>query len=114
MPACLLNHPRADECERIVSWELRALGIAPATILEFARLEASLAHHDPVRDAEQLGIGEFDAGAGIAVVVEDIDSRIRELRIESIGNLAYPGRLVLVERHQHHLEGSDGLRPDDA
>ena len=72
-----LSHPRANERERIVGRKLRALGVASAAILEFPALEAALAHHDPVGDAQQLGIGELDARAGIAIVVENLDSRCR-------------------------------------
>src|SRR6185437_2352186 len=116
--ASAISHPLApqaclDECHGFVGRELRALGIAAIAVLQAAGLQAPIADHQPMRDAEQLRVGELDAGAGIAVVIEHLDAAGGELVVEAVVNFAYPGGFLQVERHEHHLEGSQRLRPDD-
>ena len=44
------------------------------TIFERAGLQAALADHDAVRNAEQLRIGEFDTRSGVAIIVQHLDA----------------------------------------
>src|SRR5829696_392465 len=47
---------------------------APDLRLDLARLDAALAHGQPQRDAEQLGVGELLARTGRALVVENVEA----------------------------------------
>src|SRR5882757_5344909 len=108
------SHARADEFERIVEREFLAFRITSIAVFEFACFQSTLTNHEAVRDTQQLCIREFDPGAGVAVVVQHLDPGGSELRIEPIGDLAYPGGLLCAYGHQHDLKWCDRLRPDDA
>src|SRR6185503_10204419 len=110
----LTAHACFDEVDRLAARKLRALPVPPVAVLEAAGFQPALRDHQPVRNAEELRIGKLDAGPGIAVVIEHLDALGGELTIEAVGNFAYPGGLLQVERHEHHLEGRQRLRPDDA
>src|SRR5689334_17902843 len=86
--ATLFRHPRANECQRIIERELGAFGVAPPAIFELAGIDAALAHDQPVRNADELRVREFDARAGIAVVEEHFDAGGVELRVQFLGNFA--------------------------
>src|SRR5919109_1307773 len=103
-----------QERERLSRGKLAAVAVAALAILEPARLEPAIRHHHAVRDAEQLGIGELDSGARIAVVVQHFDPGGSELGIQAGTDLADTRVFLQVKRHQHHLEGRDRIRPDDA
>src|SRR6185312_5036378 len=90
--APLPDHTRAKESDCIVDRKPGAFGVTSAAILQLAALQAALTHHQTVGNAQQLGVGELNAGAGVAIVVQDFDSGVRELGIQSVGNFAHPGR----------------------
>ena len=48
--------------------------VAPVAVFELAGLEAALADDQAVRNAEQLRVGELDARARVAVVVQHLDA----------------------------------------
>src|SRR5207253_1625665 len=98
----------------IVDRKLCALGVASAAILEFPRVEATLADDEAMWDADEFRVGELDARTGIAIVVKNLDSRCGELGIQSVGNLAHPRGFMLVEGYEYHLVRGNRLRPDDA
>src|ERR1700716_397572 len=108
------SHVRADECERIVEREFLAFRITSIAVLEFACFQSALTDNHAVRNAQQLRIREFDPRARIAVVVQHLDPGRSEFRIEPVGDLAYPCRLLRAYGHQHDLKWCDRLRPDDA
>ena len=56
-------------------------------VLDHAFLQAALADHDAVRDADQLLVGEEDPRALVAVVEEDLDAGGRELGV-AVSNIA--------------------------
>src|ERR1700716_1504770 len=85
---------RADECERIVEREFLAFRITSIAVLEFACFQSALTDNDAVRNAQQLRIREFDPRAGVPVVVQHLDSGGSELRIQPVGDLAHPCRLL--------------------
>src|SRR6267142_134526 len=105
---------RADERQHIACRKLRALCITPVAVFELARIEAALRHHQPVRDPQQLRIGELDSRARVAVVVQDFDPSGGELGVQAFGDFTDTGGLLQVQRYEHHLERSDRLGPDDA
>src|SRR5215472_12296252 len=104
----------AYEGERFTGGEFRAGGVTAVAVLEPSALEATLRHHQAVRNAEQLRVRELDAGARIAVVVEDLDAGGAELLVEAVADFADTGGFLQIERYQHQLEGGDRRRPDDA
>src|ERR1700756_791289 len=105
---------RADEAERLGGRKLGALSVAPLPVLELAGLEARPGHPQPMWNAEQLRVGELDARAGVAIVEQDFDPGIGELGVQAVGGGADTVGLLQIERNQHHLKGSDRVRPDDA
>src|SRR5882724_6940753 len=108
------SHVRADECERIVEREFLAFRITAIAVLEFACFQSALTDNHAMRNPQQLRIREFDPRAGVAVVVQHLDSGGSEFGIQPVGDLAYPCGFLHAHRHQHDLEGCNRLRPDDA
>ena len=80
---------RAQEFECGMLRKVLALAGPTMAIFERAGLEPAFADDDAVRYAEQLGIGELDPGARVAIVVEHLDARGVELGIQRIGRGAY-------------------------
>src|SRR6202050_525279 len=80
-----------EEGEQLGGGNLRAGGVAAVAVLELTGLKSALPHHHAVRDPHQLRVGELDAGAGIAVVVPDLEPLIGELGIQSIADFADTG-----------------------
>src|SRR5882724_11642382 len=105
---------RADECKRIVEREFLAFRITSIAVFEFAGFQSALTDNHAVRDTQQLCIREFDPRAGVAIVVQHLDTGGSELRIEPIGDLAHPCGLLRAYGHQYDLEWCDRFRPDDA
>jgi len=67
-----------------------------------------------MRNADELGIGEFDPRAGVAIVEQYVDAGGVELLVHRIGGLLDPRRFLVIDRHQDHLERSDRVRPENA
>src|SRR5882762_11262603 len=112
--AGLNSEARAQEGEGGVRRELGARAIASLAVFESAGLEAAIRHHQPVRDTEQLRIGELDARACVTVVVQDLDSGGGELGIQAVADFADTSGFLQVQGYQHYLEGRDRCGPDDA
>src|ERR1700753_4017134 len=68
------SQARTHESERILQIELLAFGVASIAILKLSGLQAALSHDYAVRDAEQLGVREFDPRPGVAVVEQNLDA----------------------------------------
>src|SRR6185312_12372362 len=107
------SQTRANESERIGCGKFRALRVSSMTILKLSRLQAALAHDEPVGDSEQLGIGKLDPRPCVTVVVQHLDSACGERRVEPIGRFPHAGGFLLADGNQDHLERGDRLRPDD-
>src|SRR5882672_5149937 len=105
---------RAHEGGRLIRGELGARAVAPLAVFESAGIEAAIRHHQAVRDAQQLGIGELDARARVTVVVQDLDSGGGELGIQAVADFADTRGFLQVQGYQHYLEGRDRCGPDDA
>src|SRR6266480_3299217 len=105
---------RAHEGERAVRGEFGARALASLAVFESAGIEAAIRHHQAVRDAQQLGIGELDARTCVTVVVEHLDSGGGELGIQAVAGFADTRGFLQVQGYQHHLEGRDRRGPDDA
>src|ERR1700732_4914601 len=101
MRACLRSHTRADECKRIVEREFLAFRITSIAVLEFACFQSALTDNQAVRNAQQLRVREFDARAGVAVVVQHLNPGGCELCIEPIGDLANPCGFLHSQGHQY-------------
>src|SRR5213595_3169058 len=97
----------AHELERAVRGELGARALAPLAVLESAGLQAAIRHHQPVRDPEQLGVGELDARSRVTVVVQHLDSGGGELGIQAVTDLADTSGFLQVQGYQDHLKGRD-------
>src|SRR5882672_509227 len=104
----------AHEGGRLIRGELGARAVAPLAVFESAGIEAAIRHHQAVRDAQQLGIGELDARARVTVVVQDLDSGGGELGIQAVADFADTRGFLQVQGYQHYLEGRDRCGPDDA
>src|SRR5580658_2384963 len=104
----------AHEGECLVQGKLGAGAVTARAVFEPARLQAALGHHQAVRDAEELGVGELDARAGVAVVVQHLDAGGSELGVQPVGDFTDTGGLLQVESNKDELEGRDRIRPDDA
>src|SRR3984893_3299353 len=112
--AGLSPETRAHEGERAIRGELGAGAVAALAVFEFAGIEAAIRHHQAVRDAQQLGIGELDARACVTVVVQDLDPGGGELGIQAVADFADTRGFLQVQGYQHYLEGRDRCGPDDA
>src|ERR1700681_4290307 len=99
---------------RICRGYFRRFGLAAMTIFEISRGEAAFPDDDPMRNSDELGVGEFDARTGIAIVEQYVDAGGIELLVQRIGGLPDERRLLLVDRHQDDLERRDRLRPENA
>jgi hypothetical protein len=86
------------------------LGIGPALVLQLAFLQAALADHDAMRDADQFHVGEHDAGALVAVVEHDIDAGLLEVGVKLVGGSLDGLALVIAHRHDADFERGDGRR----
>ena len=67
-----------------------------------------------MRNSQQLRVGEFDPGTRIPIVEQRVDARGIERLVQGVRRLLHACRLLVVDRHQHHLKRGEGLRPDDA
>ena len=56
----------------------------------------------------------MDPGPNRPVVQQHLDAGGPQLLVEGLGAVAHPPRTVCVHREERHLEGGDGIRPDDA
>src|SRR5579871_1446084 len=77
--AVLVRQTPAQIVENVLARHLLALSGAPVPILKCAGGQATLGDDDAVADTEQLSIGEFDARALVAVIVERLDAGSHEL-----------------------------------
>jgi hypothetical protein len=64
----LTRESAADEGDRVGERELFGGFGATVTIFEFAGRKAAIAHHHAMRDADELGVRELDAGSLVAIV----------------------------------------------
>src|SRR5260221_12362535 len=96
---------------RIRRRDIRRFGLGAVTIFENPRGEAPFPDDDPMRNSDEPGIGEFHARTGVAIVEQYVDAGGVELLIQGIGRLLDAGRLLVIDRHQAHLERRDRLRP---
>src|SRR4051794_40875370 len=78
------SHARADECERIAEREFLAFRITSITVFEFACFQSAISHDHPMRNPQQLRIGEFHAWTGIAVVVQHLDPGGGEFSVQAV------------------------------
>src|SRR5436190_23953299 len=92
----------------------RGLLAAPAGLhLYFFLLDAALADREADRDAEQLGVGELLARAGVAVVVDSVEAEGLQLLVEAVGDVACLFAR-LAQGHEVDVVGGDRFRPADA
>src|ERR1700730_8863111 len=99
---------------RIGRGDFRRFGLAAMTIFEISRGEAAFPDDDPMRNSDELGVGEFDARTGIAIVEQYVDTGGIELLVQRIGGLPDERRLLVIDRHQDDLERCNRLRPENA
>src|SRR5258708_24736171 len=99
---------------RIRRGDFRRFGLAAMTIFQIPRGETALPDDDPVRNSDELGIGEFNARTGVAIVEQYVDAGGIELLVQRIGGLLDERSLLGIDRPQDHLERLDRLRPEYA
>ena len=80
-----LRHRSAAASAAPSSGRLRALAPAPHLHLDLAGLQRAPPDGQPQRHAEQLGVGELRARAGVAVVVEHVEPGGAQLLVEPVG-----------------------------
>src|SRR5436305_2657007 len=89
--------------------DARLLTGRTAAHVDRAVAEALLARGDPARDAEEVGVRELLARAGLAIVEEDAAASPLERRCRPLGDL-----LRADERHDVVVERRNRLGPHDA
>src|SRR5580658_4597396 len=94
--------------------EVHAVTGASMAVFKRAGVEAALAYHYAMRDAQQFGIGELDPGTGIAIVIQYLNAGSAELGVQRLGRRAHPWRLLQVQPYQVDGERGDRIRPDDS
>src|ERR1700693_3427010 len=104
----------ANIAYRIRRGDFRRFGLAAMTVFEISRGETSFPDDDPMRNSDELGIGEFDARTGVAIVEQYVDAGGIELLVQRIGGLLDERRLLVIDRHQDDLERRDRFRPENA
>ena len=75
---------------------------------------AAIADDQPVRDPDELRIGEFHAGPRVAIVEQHVDAGGAEILVQLVGRAAHALGFLVVDRHHDDVEGSQRLGPDDA
>ena len=63
------------------------------------------AHHDALRDADQVGIFELDAGTLVTVVEQGVETRGEAIAVNGVGGLALGG-IAVVGRGDDNIEGA--------
>src|SRR5690606_30535081 len=58
----------------VIDGDLGGLAAAPLPVFEPAGRQSAVTDDDAVGNAQQLGVGELDAGPGVAVVVQHVDA----------------------------------------
>src|SRR5262245_36927552 len=106
--------PSAQELDHAVDRHVLRFGVAPVPVFELARVEPALRDHDAMRNAEELRVGELHSGPRVAIVEQRLETRGAQRFVQLLGRLAHARGFLQVDGHQHHLEGRDRLRPDDA
>src|SRR5688500_5642564 len=96
---------RLHEARGLGERHLGRRGIAAVLVLDHTFLQAAVADHDAVRDADQLLVGEEHAGALVAIVEERLDPRPGELGIELLGRGLHRLASPVAHRNQRHHEG---------
>ena len=89
-----------EERDDALDRNLHGFQRAARAVLESPGVDAAFADHQPVGNAEQLGIGELDAGPGVAVVEHGFEARRRERAVQGIGRVPHPrGEPGVQESH---------------
>ncbi len=103
-----------DIAYRIRHRDFRRFGLAAMTVFETSRGQTPLPDHDPMWDAHELRIGEFDPRAGVPIVQQNIDAGGVELLVQRVGGLLHQRRFLVVDGHEDDLKRRDGFRPENA
>src|SRR5262245_37784517 len=107
-------HPGTQETDRIVEREVPRFGVTAAAIRESPGLQAAIGDHHAVRNTQQLCVGEFDAGACIAIIEQHFDASRSEVTIQTFAHLSYALGFLQIDGHKYHVERCQRLGPDDA
>ena len=87
--------------------------VARIAALDHAPLQPAGTHGEARGHADQVGVGELDPGARVAIVVQHLDTRGGELVVEAICGRDHVGGLLALarKRYQVHVVRSDRCRP---
>src|SRR3990172_7515477 len=88
--------------------------VAPPLVFNHALGQALVAEDEAAWDADQVHVGEDDAGAFVAVVEEPLEAGGGELVVELVHRFLHRRRLLVTDRHERDLERRDRIGPDDA
>src|SRR5271168_2039953 len=69
--------------------DLRRLAVASMPVFELAGLERAIADDQPVRDPDELRVGEFHAGSRVAIVEQHVDAGGAEILVQLVGRAAH-------------------------
>src|SRR6476661_6817860 len=109
-----MREPRLHMLRGFADRDLRHGRIAAMLVLDHAFLQAALADHDAVRDADELLVGEQHAGALVTVVEEHLDAGAGDLGVQHLRGGLHRFALAIAERDDGHREGRHGVGPDDS
>src|ERR1017187_5029678 len=101
-----------DELDDTVRRDLGSLPLAARGDLDDAALKALAAHDDAHGKADKVEVLELHAGALVAIVVENLDSRGLEALVEPVRRLEDMG--VTLEHGDDAGERRERHRPDDS
>src|SRR4029079_10002556 len=75
-------------------------------LLDDPARESLATDDDLVRQTDEVGVGELDARARVAIVVEDVDTAFRQLAVQAVRDLDDIGRRVAAtrQRDEVHVE----------
>src|SRR5688500_6265544 len=99
-----IGDPRGHVFRCVGRGDFRRLGIAAVLVLDHAFLEAPLADHDAMRNADQLLVGEQHTRALVAVVEEGLEPRRGELVVELVGRRSHALAAVVTHRDDRDRE----------
>ncbi len=94
--------------------ELAGVLFAPVLIFDQSLFQSALADDESVRDADQIHVGEHDAGPLIAVIEQYVEAHHLPRVLEPLRRLGDGCGFVHADRHHADLKRRDGIRPDDA
>jgi len=114
-PSALLNGQQLRQPRKqLLSRNQRVVPITSTPIFQLTGAQVALADHHPMRDTDQLHIGEHNARPNVAIIQQNLDPGVQQFPIERFGGLADGGRPAGANRQQRYLKRRHRGGPNDA